>query len=148
METGALWEQVSWCCSLANSTGGINIYMYTYTYIYIYSYSPNREEQRNLTGNSFKLILSITVPFLHLSLQTKQLCTLKTREITNSQARAGTFSVLLFVLLWMSFLLPAHSGQLPLSDPPLAPLMSESAPPHLLVWQVVKRGLGGREGGA
>lgn len=75
------------------------ICVYIHIHIYIYSYSPNREEQRNLTGNSFKLIPSITVPFLHLSLQTKQLCTLKTREITNSQARAGTFSVLLFVLL-------------------------------------------------
>lgn len=113
---------------------------------YIYSYTPNREEQRNLTGNSFKLIPFIALSFPPLSLQTKQpLCTPETQEsatcLTKRPVQSWNFFSLAFcsAVNVVSSSCPQRSAS---SQRPPAPPISKSLP---LVRRVVRR-LGGREG--
>lgn len=81
MEKGALWEQVGCCCCSPAKQHSRNKY--------IGSYRPKTEEQRNLTGNSFKLMPPLALSFPPLGLQTKQpLCT-RTQEITICPIKHG-----------------------------------------------------------
>ncbi len=136
METGALWEQVSCCCSLANSTAGIN------TYIHIRQIEKSKETwtRKQFQTDTFYNSLS-----LNLASRLSSCCAHRKHKRGQHAPQTTSSELELFQPCFCSpvnvrfFFLSAAVSFLSL---PPHPLLSESL---LLVRRVLRR-VGGREG--